>query len=277
MEFYISSQGKKLGPLSLYRVTELLRDKEISAKDLGWVRDQEKWMPLEEMPALESTIRAVRRKEREQKLGPEVVLEDVKEQPAPDGAKSGLPVSREVQPFARFWARWFDYFLVSALVVTFVEVPTLPQEATLGDFWSQFRAQQEVLASEAGQKLLMMLLIGIWSWQLVEGILIWLFGTTPGKALFGIRVTTQDGSPVPIFRAMGRSIYVFVAGFGMGINILQAIAMAAGFFRLLAKGNTFWDQHLKLKTHHAPMGLVRILVAVGAFFALMAAYAFKVS
>ncbi len=269
MEFFIASDGKKLGPYSIYRVTELLRDKELKPTDLGWTKDQEKWLPLEEIPAIEPVIRQMRKAAREAELGPDLTLKDLKSQAKAAKTKKGtVRVGSEVQPFARFWARWMDYMIVFSAIYLYAETPPMPEAVAFSEIFSK---QMEWAQSEAGQKLMQMVLIGLFTWQLVEGILIWLFATTPGKALFGIRVTQEDGSKLPILKSMGRSFYVFTAGFGMGVGILPYIGMTFGFFRLMSTGKTPWDQHLKLKTHHAPMGFVRILVAIAAFIALMMA------
>ena len=276
MEFFIASNGQKLGPFSIYRITDMLRDKELSGSDLGWTKDQGDWVPLEEIPAFESTIRNMRTAEREEKLGPSITLKDVKAHEAatspiaidPVTGKKKLRVPQGVQPFTRFWARMLDYMIVFSIVYLYAETPPMPESVTFSEIWAQ---QQEWAQSEAGIKLMTMIIIALFSWQMLEGILIWAIGTTPGKFLFGIRVTKANGEQITIGKSMARSWYAFAVGFGLGISCLPYLGMAFGFFRLMSRGKTLWDEHLNLKTHHAPMGPLRILVAIGAFLVLMVA------
>jgi hypothetical protein len=53
--------------------------------------------------------------------------------------------------------------------------------------------------------------------------------------------------------------------------------MIFSFFRLITTGNCLWDQHLKTRVKHAPLGAVRIMLAIGAFFALLLLQSVKFS
>ncbi len=272
MEFFIASNGQKTGPFSIYRITDMVRDKDLTAKDLAWTKDQGEWQPLGEIEAFESVFRNMRTAEREDRLGPSVTLEDIEKQAdakAAIRAEGKVQVVREVQPFARFWARWIDYMIVFTLVYAYSETPQ-PPSADVSP-WEIWAIQKEWMQSEAGIKLAISMYIGLIVWHLLEGIVLSVFGTTPGKAFFGIRVTRQNGKKISVLEGVGRSGYIFGAGIGLGIWILPLVGMAFGFFRLMSTGKTPWDAHLKLRTQHTPMSFVRILVAIGAFLVLMMA------
>jgi hypothetical protein len=53
MDFYLSIDGAKKGPYSIFKVGELLESGEVTAETLAWHRDLTEWTPLSEVPALE--------------------------------------------------------------------------------------------------------------------------------------------------------------------------------------------------------------------------------
>ncbi len=112
-------------------------------------------------------------------------------------------------------------------------------------------------------------LIALIVWQLLEGILIHMFGTTPGKALLGIRVTQDNGSNIPIKRSIGRSFYVYVLGAGFYQFPFILIGGIFSFFRLNGTGKCLWDQHLETKVLTKPLSSGRIMLAIAAFFVLV--------
>ena len=56
MDFYLSIDGEKVGPVSIFRVSELLETEEITADTKGWHRDLDGWKPLREISALDTVI-----------------------------------------------------------------------------------------------------------------------------------------------------------------------------------------------------------------------------
>ncbi|HRQ90473.1 MAG TPA: RDD family protein, partial [Bacteroidia bacterium] len=96
-----------------------------------------------------------------------------------------------------------------------------------------------------------------------------LLGTTPGKALFGISVKTDDGQPLSGLTALGRSFYIYVLGVGFYWSPLFLLGTVFSFFRLSTTGMCLWDQHLRTRVEHRTLGPVRILLAIGAFFVLL--------
>jgi len=317
MEFYIAIDGEKRGPLTQFRVAEMLRSGEISTGHLGWHRGMESWLPLREIPALETICNEYRRADdpsNEAQSGdgetppfdsPETGTDESGKVHAPgreddrplaagpSGEEEGgllpdpsgaaavssiprLPVAPSVRPFTRFWARTFDYMLVTALVwlVSDVEPPVADPDLTLGDLLTRY---SETFQQPEWLELAKLQFFALLGWHVLEGIALHVFGTTPGKALFGIQVRARDGRHPPIGASLGRSFFVYVLGVGLYQIPFSLIAMTFGFFRLLSTGRCLWDQQLKLEVTHPPMGPARILVAVGAFFALLLLQSLKFS
>ena len=288
MQFYISIDGKQEGPFTAYRVTEMLRDNEVTRDSLGWQRDQEKWLPLHEMPALSGVLDLLEREEEEAPAPENGGLPDPKapEEKAPHGgsaapspsavadARPKVVADPRVRPFVRFWARTFDYMIVWMVVWNFFEMPEIPEGVSVWEVAShqdQYFSQDEILMAGFIQ------LIAFAGWHLLEGLLIHFFGTTPGKAIFGIRITQAGGSPVGLWAGCGRSFYVWLAGLGLGIFPFTIIGMTLALLRLLSTGVTIWDRHLRLQVRHVPIGPGRILLALAVFFLLVALRSLTVS
>ncbi len=100
---------------------------------------------------------------------------------------------------------------------------------------------------------------------LAEALVISLFGTTPGKALMGIRVTGPDGQKLGFGASYARSLKCYVMGLGAGIPLLNLIAAILAFGRLTNHGATTWDEPVDYQTR--PVNPVRwtfgILLAIG--------------
>jgi len=160
------------------------------------------------------------------------------------------------------------------VVWNFFEMPQIPEGVSVWEVAShqdQYFSQEEIFAAGAIQ------LIAFAGWHLLEGLMIHFFGTTPGKAIFGIRITRASGSPVGLWAGWGRSYYVWLAGFGLCIFPFTVIGMTLALFRLLSTGMTIWDRHLQLRVQHVPIGPGRILLALAVFFLLVVLYSLAVT
>ena len=268
MEYYVALAGEKVGPLTQFRLVEMLREGEVSADDKAWHKDLDGWMRLSEIPSMKSVVESITEKEAEKKAAENSppAVPTPKDQPSPP---KKVPVAFEVRPLTRFWARLFDYLVVIFLAIWFsdVEVPKLsPEPLTLVE---GFYRSKEIFRSEEYQQFNQLVIYSILIWHVLEAVFISLLGTTPGKALFGIHILTYSGQRPAILPALGRSFLVFVLGMGMHIPLLVILAMTFTFFRLMTRGQTLWDQALRLQVRHPPMSIGRILLAILAFFALM--------
>ena len=264
-------KAKKSGPLSQFRLVEMLRDGEVSPDHKAWHKGLDSWMPLSEVPSMSSILESMRKSEIKEAMiesqkkaeaaGIVIPPESRVEQKVPK-----VPIAVEVRPLTRFWARFFDYSLVAMLVVVFSEVE-YPRDISLADLVTRY---EEIYDRPEFQQLARMQAYALLLWHVLEGILISVFGTTPGKALFGISVANADGTRVGAINGIIRSFLVFALGLGCFFHeILMLATLTFAFFRLMSRGITVWDQVLHLQVKHPPLSLVRILLAIMAFFALM--------
>lgn len=275
MEFFVSVAGEKRGPLTIFAVGDLLRDGTLTTDSLAWHRGMDGWKPIREVPALESVLPE---EEREKPAPPP---EKREEPPLPpplpgaDGTATAERVSGSLayatggaRPFLRFWARMFDYLVVSTIVVVVsgFRFPEPGEGEAMADWFARYL---ELTRSEEFLALAKAQFVAMVAWHLLEAFLIHYFGTTPGKALLGIRVAGQDGKRTTVGRSLLRSFLVYVFGMGLHLGVLPLIGMTFSFFRLVATGGCLWDQQLRLRVETCRLGPVRITLAIGAFFGLL--------
>jgi len=170
----------------------------------------------------------------------------------------------------------FDYTMVSVIVFQLSEF-TIPQPGQGETFTDVMGRYFEEMGKPEALLFARTLFFALMGWHVLEAVLVHLFGTTPGKAIFGLKVLNLDGGRVPILHSLGRSFYVYVMGVGFYQFPFILIGMVFSFFRITTTGHCLWDQHLKTKVEHPPLGVVRIVLAICAFFVLLTLQSVKFS
>lgn len=98
-------------------------------------------------------------------------------------------------------------------------------------------------------------------WIFVESGLVWMFGATPGKYLFTMRITSNDGEPLAFQRALSRSFRVWLFGLAGGMPLLSLVTMVLAFARFKEKGITVWDERVGTVLVHE--NLIPLRIALG--------------
>lgn len=106
-------------------------------------------------------------------------------------------------------------------------------------------------------------------WLPAEALLLSLFGTTPAKWLFGIRVAHPGGDLLSFSEALNRSFLVFVQGVGFGIPFVALFTQLFAYRRLTKTGTTLWDTSTSAVVLHKKWGVFRALVCTAAVFAVL--------
>ncbi|MDF1738917.1 MAG: RDD family protein [Verrucomicrobiales bacterium] len=283
MDFYLSIGGTKKGPYSIFKVSELIESKEVTDDTLVWHVGMTGWKPLKDVPALENVFEHVKPKETTPPEKETYEMPPVPEEtPDSSGAAtatmeaSPVHIATNVRPFLRFWARMFDYTLVSVIVflLSDVAMPQPLEGESVNDLLTRYIAEMQKPEALLLARTQFFAMIG---WHFLEGILLHVLGTTPGKALFGIRVRQLDGSRLQPLKSVGRSFYIYLLGVGFYQVPFILIGMVFSFFRLMSTGDCLWDQHLGNKVEYTKLGGVRIMLAIGAFFVLIMLQSLKFS
>lgn len=270
MEYFLSINDERQGPFSLYKSGEMIEAGTIDGATLAWHRGLEEWAPVAEIPSLAALL-PTGSESGDVEAAPASLAGPPPLPSAGSGTVSTGPSSATTQsprhPLRRFAARMFDFTLVYSLVflTSDFEFPQLQPGQSYEEFFNtylEFTQQPEAIAFARTQ------FFALICWHVLEAVCLHLFRTTPGKALLGISVESIDGSALTIPRALGRSFYVYVMGVGFYSAPFILVGMIFSLVRLLTTGQVMWDQQLKIKVDCAPLGGVRIGIAVAAFVAL---------
>ena len=236
--YWIDKERKRCGPATVPDMISKVRTGELSAETLGWHAGAVGWVPLKELPALTDflTERAPKHitydpndpmPELDDRDTPPTLdtaeAEPLREEDMPQGVERlYLP-----SPGVRLMARLVDMALYTVLAYLVFYMRGVPFNLSLlpGSpmFW-------------LGMLVLEPLLLSTW-------------GTTPGKALFRLRVRMmgapgQGGNVVVklgYWRAFARTLLVFVLGLGMMLSILPVFTMLLSRWQLRRQGITVWD------------------------------------
>lgn len=245
MDIYWIADKKQCGPATVPDVISLVQMGELTPETRGWHAGCDKWMPLRELPALADFL-AERPDNKDEATQPE--LPPV---PESDSAPSAEPVVGELPPGAvrvylptpavRLMARLVDISLYMALFYGVVYVRQIPFDVSL-------------MPSSP------MVWLG---YVVLESLLVYFLGATPGKSLMGIQLRSVGQGNLSIGRAMSRTCLVFVCGMGMMISILPLIMMGFSWWSLRKRGITAWDARCStLPLQMQPTRVGRQLLAV---------------
>ncbi len=156
------------------------------------------------------------------------------------------------QAWRRFWARQLDYILWSTCVGGFLGLgaPDLLERINT----------------------LLLGFLTLLAWIPVEAGWLFLFGTTPAKALLGIRVQTRAGANPPFGDGLQRGALLFFYGLGMALPLVQFVALVLAYRRLLQRGETRWDAEMGTLVAFGPLSPLRVglYVVIILFFLVLA-------
>ena len=205
MEFWIIENGEKRGPIADYTLREMIREEKVTPETRVWYEGAEDWEPAREINIL---AREFENKPEEKKI----ILT-----PPPIKISTGVLVRR-------FGARVIDFslsLLLFAVLLRFTNFKFDPQSEEPISAWF-------FLAQFAPALIL-------------EGILIYLYGCTPGKYFMALHVETKDGKRLGLGASVTRSIRVWVLGLGMGMPHFAFIGHAVALWMIKKKGAPIWD------------------------------------
>lgn len=107
------------------------------------------------------------------------------------------------------------------------------------------------------------------AWIPFEALAISLFGTTPGKALWGIRLGAIEAATLGPISSLQRSISVVLRGMFIGIPPMTLLAQGWAMLTVINKGETSWDhssgtivEYRSLSGQRIMIGLVLLVAAV---------------
>jgi len=110
--------------------------------------------------------------------------------------------------------------------------------------------------------LLALTIASMLAWVFLEAVLLALFGTTPGKAMLSVSVQTPAGAKPGFFKALSRSLKVWIHGQGLWLPIISFVTHVGSYAKLKSDGRTTWDEDCSLRVIHGPWTARRILTGL---------------
>lgn len=156
----------------------------------------------------------------------------------------------QVRPWVRYWARMFDIYVASFLGGLAIAI-----------FYPD-------ALNEEGFDLLFGLSV-IFAWIFIESMILSIFGTTPGKWLFKIKLMEANGGGLKFDTALSRSFKVWWRGLGTGFPLISLITLSVAHGKLTKNGITSWDSDGGVSVTHDRIGPLRVIIALIFFFGFL--------
>lgn len=257
MDIYWIQDNQRRGPATVPDVIALVQMGELSPETRGWHEGCTDWRPLRELPALADFLGKAESSAKEMAALPPL---------PPPTAQNTLdininqPNNRKLNPgeiclpppWARLAARLVDSSLYAAIAMALLSLTGLSFSDMLFPlFWLPM--------------------------VLLEAFILSRSGTTPGKRLMGIAMSTiGSGQPLTFRRALIRSFSVNIMGMGCYLFPICAITIGMSYFLLYRRGITIWDaQCLTLPVQIRKTGIGYYLAAVFIMYAMAQVAAFS--
>ena len=243
MDIYWIEDKKKCGPVTVPDIISRVQMGELTPETKGWHAGCEQWMPLRELPALVDFL-----KEPAAEAQPEPEP-SVPETPAPEERPAGVPENAVrvylPSPASRLLARLVDMSLYTALLYSAMYVRQIPYDAAL-------------LPSNPL----------VWlGYVVLEALLVYYLGGTPGKYLLGVQVRCVGEGNMTLGRSLSRSCMSFIGGMGMMVSLLPLIMMGFSWWQLRTRGITIWDARCQtLPIMLQPVSILRQFLAIVLIF-----------
>jgi len=228
MEYWISKNGNKQGPMMEWDVRDMIREGELTEKDLIWHADLPKWEKLADYSGFQSDFQKPPELTEEDaeleraKAALKQRIEEVTGKKVPDDAIIRVEKVKEHYWVRRGFAKVFDLYLY---FVSFFVVANY-----LG---LQFGVDPE---------LSWLMFIYLVPFFILEGFSLYFFGGTPGKYILGLKVRSLEGMPPLNYnRSVLRSAMSWFFGMALGLPQVFFISMVLSYFSTKKRGLTTWD------------------------------------
>ncbi len=236
-QWHYSKQKEQRGPVSEVQLIGLLESGELSPDSLVWCEGMDDWVPAREVEGLLPSLDTVNSTDELDVVGPR--------------ASSSLyePTGEQTRPWVRYWARLLD-----------IAVFSLAMGLLLAVFYEPALDMNDNLFG----------LIILFVYVFVEPVILSIWGATPGKALFKIRLRTEDDSKLSYSEALGRSFSVWFRGIGLGLPIVTLITHVIAYNKLVNEEITSWDEDGNFTVSHQTVGPWRVIIALLVFAGIIA-------
>lgn len=228
--YFYREGADAVGPFTPEKLQELFRKGVILPGTLIKAEGTGGWFEYEEFCEswnLESYEAALTQWRSKAEPRPDVSVEEDKDHSSVNGDDGW--VITPVAPWRRYFARAFDLTLFGVL-----------GWFALGLAWysiAPMQADRFFIGLNPAVDLVLTAVIGTF----ISGFILAFFGSTPGKAVFGIRVRNKEGSKLSVSEGLTRDLDVLVRGLGLAIPLVSVITLIVAYSKLKRNGVTSWD------------------------------------
>ena len=155
----------------------------------------------------------------------------------------------QVYPWRRYWARIFDITFIMPIYIFIIALfsPGLNYTITRMDGF-------------IGSILLLLFYLIFF-----EPMMLSSFGTTPGKALLGIKIRALSGKKISYATAMRRGSLLWLNGMGIGIPLIAFFTMVIAYNKLKSNGITSRDKKCGINVTHDKLSNFRVILFITIF------------
>lgn len=258
-------------------VIALVQMGELTPDTPGWHAGCSNWAPLKELPALVDFLGEL--KDKSKTPAPESA--NLPPLPPQVSAPTQAPVPPQ-QPTTTASAPGID--------ITIAEVPKngIVGPVSLPAPWARLAARLVDSSLYAAIAMGLLSLTGISYSDIImplfwlpiiflEALMLWRKGTTPGKAIMGITVSTiGTGQRMRFGRAFFRSLSVNLIGMGCYLFPICMVTMCISYFMLTRRGLTMWDaQSMTLPIQLRKTGVLHYIMSAILIYVMMQVTAFS--
>lgn len=171
--------------------------------------------------------------------------------------KNALPAS---YAWRRYFARAFDLSIIMGLIFFLLGMLSVVVVAVI-----DHNDLQAYLVSVRGFGNMNRFLDAIMTallWIPFEAVFLYLFGVTPGKWIFGLKVRTQAEGSLGFKTAISRAGLVLIVGQAIAVPLVSLITLFVSYDRLIKTGSTYWDKELGTTVQYAKLSDGRIVICV---------------
>ncbi len=112
-----------------------------------------------------------------------------------------------------------------------------------------------------GTKAMTLVLLPVWLF--LEALILYpMFGTTFGKAMFGIRVNNSLGKKLNVGEALIRNVRIWWRGLGTGFPLVSLFTMAHAHKVFKSSGITTWDRDAGHVVQHKNISSLRLILGI---------------
>lgn len=243
--YVVDKAGDRRGPYSRVLVISKLASGELNPRSLVWFDGMDGWETWHDIQARVPPPGD----SPQQRAGTT---------PPPADGPGGESTQPGTHPWRRYFAKLFDIFTMG--LGAFVVAVMIGSVVSPDGMQPLLKAlDNQIIAG------LVIMLV----WIPMEATCLSLFGTTLGRAIFGIKLRTAAGGKLGFGEAMTRSFGVAFAGMGGSIPIVTMFTHYFAYSRLTKSGTTSWDEAGKFEVSHADWGFFRALFAVTATLVIL--------